>query len=338
MTPDRTALTIAAGTSQIPHAIRRVVKRAFTLVELLVVIAIIGILVALLLPAVQAAREAARRTECTNHLKQMGLALHNSHDIYRGIHPGRLTSGGWATWHELLLPFMEMEDLAEALEVEKHYIYKDPNVVKQLVPHFFCPSRTRTTKLGSIPGLVPGALSDYAMNGGDGLLYPYYMDQSTGELWNGVATSTHDNRAVGGSYNGIIVGSGSNERYVNWKCILKFRSVTDGLSQTLFYGEKYIHPEHQGEAAWGDGPFSNDDWPSVGVRVAGPAYPLARSDSDTSIVQDIINMPFGGEHPGICLFTFGDGSVHALSTSINTTALGFLANRHDGNVVPEDAF
>jgi prepilin-type N-terminal cleavage/methylation domain-containing protein len=97
-------------------------RRAFTLVELLVVIAIIGVLVALLLPAVQAAREAARRTQCTNHLKQIGLALHNYHSTHRsfpfGKGPSYPGAQGYARWscHALMLPFMEQTALHDTLD------------------------------------------------------------------------------------------------------------------------------------------------------------------------------------------------------------------------------
>ena len=85
--------------------------RGFTLVELLVVIAIIGVLVALLLPAVQAAREAARRMQCQNNLKQIGLASHNFHDVYRRAAAGRISPTTGLSWHVYILPFIEQQNL-----------------------------------------------------------------------------------------------------------------------------------------------------------------------------------------------------------------------------------
>ena len=85
-------------------------RRGFTLIELLVVIAIIAVLIALLLPAVQQAREAARRTQCKNNLKQMGLALHNYHDTYNGFPNGNIASaaGGWGmSWYMRILPYVD---------------------------------------------------------------------------------------------------------------------------------------------------------------------------------------------------------------------------------------
>jgi len=110
------------------------IRAGFTLVELLVVIAIIGLLVALLLPAIQAAREAARRTECSNKLKQIGLALHNYHDTYNVFPPGAITkttscslntgntrTDGGAPWTVLTLPFMEQSSLHDRFDFSKPF-------------------------------------------------------------------------------------------------------------------------------------------------------------------------------------------------------------------------
>ena len=320
--------------------------KAFTLVELLVVIAIIGILVALLLPAVQAAREAARRIQCVNNLKQLGLAVHNFHDTHQAVPPCSLTGGGHLTWFYQILPYMELTALHDQfLEGHKYYV-QPPAAVQTQVPHYYCPSRSRTERLsvngnsrGGATQINGGSLTDYAMNAGDGELYPWWgggwpyvgnLDQ------NGVASSTYKN----GTSSGILTGtySGGSDPwniYTEWKAQIKFRSITDGLSKTLLAGEKFVHPNKEGRIWDGDGAVWSDDGTVGKVRVAGPRYPLAQSDTDPTVLSDSHNMPFGGPHPGICQFVKCDGSVHALNTSTNTTVLGYLANRFDNQVIPD---
>ena len=154
----------------------------FTLVELLVVIAIIGILVALLLPAVQAAREAARRTQCTNHLKQVGLAVHNFHQVRNGVPPAHLTGGGHATWLVLIMPYLEQSAQYERYDIERTYYVQPLEVIQTQVPFYYCPSRRSPPQLsvtgdgrGSVPHR-PGALNDYALCGGDGTYVPWYSE------------------------------------------------------------------------------------------------------------------------------------------------------------------
>ena len=147
---------------------------AFTLVELLVVIAIIGVLVALLLPAVQAAREAARRTQCTNNLKQIGLALQNHHDAQKWFPQNRLPCRN-ATWLVAILPYMEEGIAADLWDPQKSYHFQPPKAVQTQVSAFYCPTRRSAPQL-SIDGdsrtgvsHVPGALGDYAGCMGDGI-------------------------------------------------------------------------------------------------------------------------------------------------------------------------
>ena len=155
-------------------------NRGFTLVELLVVIAIIGILIALLLPAVQAARESARRTQCSNNLKQIGVALHSFESTYEAVPPAYIGGTGFATWAVLILEFMEQSNLYEQANVEIQYFAMDESAQKTQVLAYYCPSRRSPPQLSvdgdGDPGCnIPhntGALMDYAMCAGDGYTFP----------------------------------------------------------------------------------------------------------------------------------------------------------------------
>src|SRR5688500_2633618 len=150
-------------------------RRAFTLVELLVVIAIIGVLVALLLPAVQAAREASRRTHCRNNLRQIGLAVTNHHDAKGHYPPGRVREDQFgASWAFELLPYMEQQQIHQAFD-ESLRVDDDRNAqaMRTPVPAFYCPSRRQPVADRDFddddgPTLKPGvaAAGDYAANSG----------------------------------------------------------------------------------------------------------------------------------------------------------------------------
>ena len=315
-------------------------KSGFTLVELLVVIAIIGILIALLLPAVQAAREAARKTECANNLKQIGLAVHSFHDANGGIPPAYVSGGGHTTWMVLILPFIDGANKLAQFDIDWTYYVQTDSAIQQQISYYYCPSRRQPPHLsvnGDDRGPVahrPGAMCDYAMNAGDGAYTPWQTAPYGG---NGMARNTryaNPDGAWSGPGSGVLHGSSPHATYTGWKIQRTFADVTDGLSNTLMVGEKYVHPQHWGESAWGDSSCYNDDNAKVAFRLAGPGFSIVRARVDLVISHEVAWYSFGSYHTGgLCQFVLGDGSVRTIEPTINTVQLGWLANIRDGKVV-----
>ena len=147
-------------------------KSGFTLVELLVVVSIIGLLVGLLLPAVQSVREAARRTQCANNLKQIGLAIQNYEAAHMQIPPSR-PADGFLTWPVFLLPWLEQENLFDRFDPQALYMDQDPEALENGTPVMICPSR-RTgipLSLAEARDFPRGAVGDYAGNAGSHLAF-----------------------------------------------------------------------------------------------------------------------------------------------------------------------
>ncbi len=291
----------------------------FTLVELLVVIAIIGILVALLLPAVQAAREAARRNSCTNHLKQLGLAVQMHHDAKRRYPMGRTGTDQFAVaWGFQLLPFLEENPVFEAYN-ERARVDDDTNALAMRTPVevFNCPSRRppaadRDFDNNDSPSLVPGvgARGDYAANAGITTLVGFV---------NGTDRAAPVNRAeVGPMYSFSKISA---------------RRVRDGLSHTLAVGERHIPPvpanASAGQAHYlqGDTAFFAGDNRETVLR--GAAGGLAGDRDDPSREK------FGSVHSGITLFAFLDGHVGPIENGIEESELAALSAIGDGRVVSQ---
>ena len=327
----------------------------FTLVELLVVIAIIGILIAFLLPAVQAAREAARRMQCVNNLKQIGLAIHNFHDSQNALPPSRQAChhGTWAT---ILWPYLEQGAATGQWDEELSYHYQPVTSRTVQVPGYYCPSRRSPPQLSvsgdDFGGNIPhreGGLADYAVVFGDGRLnawtplysWPLHWDYPP-EYVPGSFCGAGPFVGTGVSMGPIVCPQGSGGpgdfRFVGNELAFKFKHVADGLSKTLFVGEKHVPTDYFGINQHGDSSAYNSDNLLISARVAGPGYGLVRNPDWNDYYHGTgWNLYFGGPHIGVCLFVFGDGHVVGLGTDINETVLGYLATKDKGEVIPNYA-
>lgn len=302
----------------------RVAKTGFTLIELLVVIAIIGMLVALLLPAVQQARESARRSQCANNLKQIGLAIHNFEGSRRTLPSSRL-GPQHATWFIQILPYMEQDNLYAQWKLNDPYYLQAPTARTTAVAAFSCPTR-RGPMLSSqfeisstgIPDTqqYPGVMGDYAGNGG----------QFAGAIVDAVlcnGTLCQANATVNGS------------QLTETKSQVRLADIRDGTSHTFLVGEKHVPQSKYGQSgpSFGDGAIYNGDFPRNYNRIAGlPKFNLGTGPNDLSGPW---HCKFGSDHPGICQFVFSDGHVAALSTSVDINVLNRLAVKNDGEPVED---
>lgn len=296
------------------------VRVAFTLIELLVVIAIIGVLVGLLLPAVQNAREAGRRSQCANNLKQMGLAVHSYENTRTFLPPARIWDH-YATWMVQILPHMEASSLYDQWDMADQY-YNQPQAVREAhVPTLFCPSRRTPAQIArdtpdSGGAQATGSASDYAGCAGSENTYP-----ANNPVW-----------FDGPDANGVIVSgrilTQAAGKVITWKAMIHFNDITDGLSCTTLIGEKNV-PKTQLLTSVGDGSIWNGDHEWNYCRIMKPGYPLAQSINDTTNWQ----YNFGSWHPNLCQFVFCDGSVHSLQKTADTTLLQYLIQRNDGQTV-----
>jgi prepilin-type N-terminal cleavage/methylation domain-containing protein len=308
-------------------AARNPLRQGFTLVELLVVIAIIGILVALLLPAIQSAREAARRSQCTNNLKQIGLAI----QLYESTHkfmPMSREGCHHYTWASALWPFLEEGSIAQQWHPTDPFWFQSLANIQYQVPTYYCPTRRSPPQLSQPPcddRFAPfrgAALSDYAVVIGD--------DDGPWDSW---TLATSEKMKPAGCF--VVAtcrceGGLPNLRFLgNCKHYIQLKMVQDGLSKMLLVGEKHVPVAKVGHADGGDcSVYSADVLINLG-RFAGVQYPLAVTPNENSTYS------FGSSHTGICQFVFGDGGVRALPVSLDSVVLGYLANRRDGNVVPD---
>lgn len=318
-------------------------RRGFTLIELLVVIAIIAVLIALLLPAVQQAREAARRTQCRNNLKQFGLALHNYHDVHQTLPPGAIVVplpppdflGGWANANALLLPYFEQRNLYDLYNSELRWDQQSPAVAQTVIKTFLCPSSPSSDTV-----VQP-------LFGPAGLNFP------TGDTY--AVTHYIFNKGATDAWCYPAKQPASEKGMFDLTRATRFRDVTDGLSNTFAMGEgdtsapvchgvgcttpamTLTGETARAENGWIIGESNYDALVAMGLVGGGifgcTVESLNKSPvTDTSAVFFALNdcrsslnggphstSNFRSAHEGGGLFLLGDGSARFVSENVDQT-------------------
>jgi prepilin-type N-terminal cleavage/methylation domain-containing protein/prepilin-type processing-associated H-X9-DG protein len=297
----------------------RLCRRAFTLIELLIVIAIVGMLLAFLIPAVQSARESARRTQCTNNLKQIGVALQSYHSRFNILPPGYLTrvdpadrddlGPGWS-WASMLLRDIELGNIAPLVDFNKPI--EDPAnraAILVSVPSFQCPSDGLFAEIVAVP--------KYAVNDAP--------DRMAGSNYVGsVGTIRQTCKVCRDKADGVFF---RNSR-------TRLDKITDGTSKTLAIGER----NHQlSSPTWG-GVVAKSmivDNLKPGKVAAGPAYVLGTTflhgDEEELEVRsrETVAEIFGSDHAGVINFAFCDGSVRAIDTTVDDAIYMAMSTTQD---------
>jgi prepilin-type N-terminal cleavage/methylation domain-containing protein/prepilin-type processing-associated H-X9-DG protein len=335
--------------------IRRPSRRGFTLIELLVVIAIIAVLIGLLLPAVQKVRESANRMQCTNNLKQIGLALHSYHDSMNSFPPGYIDGNtdpnstpdndvgpGWG-WASFLLPYMEQANLYRQINFNVAVgVGVNTAVSQQSLKLFLCPSDGSQPTFpvydsGFSRPLVTVAFGNYVGCNG----------------WEECFAGAGGNPQAGGGTDGLAGGfgrAGVGLFYRNSR--IRFADVTDGVSNTIFVGERssnHAPSTWTGAVAGGRCPAWMAIQPPV-PYLPPPGPPYDNADFGEALVLAHGNgthLPnadfpifdpdtFYSFHPNGANFLFGDGSVHFLSSTINPSTYQYLCTIAGGERFPTD--
>jgi len=299
-------------------------SRGFTLVELLVVIAIIAMLVVMLLPAVQAARESARRMQCVNNHKQIALAVLNFHDAYRVFPPSMKTDslhrfGASA----LILPFMEEAAVTDRMDLDGAIVARENwEGLKTLFPVYHCPSADENQMLflvESIPGVEDTGETNYAP----------ITTYRTNARRDGTGTRLHYART------GISFGGEEGESAIHYNSEHRLRDVSDGTSKTFLYGECDSEQDHPSTLAIKDMYNSDDGCPNRNCY--GGLYWCY----DNALTTGWGINAWGGmweatvtsRHPGGANLSFLDGHVAYLEEDVDQNVLISLTTR-DGSLAP----
>ena len=299
-------------------------RRGFTLIELLVVIAIIAILVALLLPAVQQAREAARRTQCRNNLKQMGLAVHNYHDTHRVFPPGNMFHNSNAlrpmiNWGLAILPYIERASLWH--QYDSNLLNTDianRPVLQTLIPTYLCPSDIHSERLieprqGGYGEIAPGSYKGVSGISISGRFWDFQPHMDDTPILNNQGRR------------GVLHFTGRNGHGCE-----NFAAVGDGTSNSLLIGEFHTVTAIRDKAFWGA------TFNFLSLATAQRPSPL-RGTADWAQCDSIFpfnrcNRAFASVHEGGVQYLFLDGSARFLSENLDGGTFLNLATIDGGEV------
>lgn len=304
----------------------RVNRPGFTLVELLVVIAIIGVLIALLLPAVQQAREAARRMQCSNNMKQIGLGLQNYHDTHKVFPPAWFNRGH--LWSGRILPFIEQNNLYETLLFGESDNWApagpNENACGTFINSYFCPTMPigEHYTYNKIKDRVP---MSYLGNSGT---------LASGDKANQITPSYGPLSLQSLDQNGVIFGCKAQ----------RFADIQDGTSNTIAVGEAQTDPKFvkdgQGIDHWYIGSNQIDPCRCDGSNhggefseaVGSAAVRMNARIHEPGVVGHLLELSFGSYHPGGAMFNRCDGSVSFIPDTINFNTYQALFTRNNGEV------
>ncbi|RLS57287.1 MAG: DUF1559 domain-containing protein [Planctomycetota bacterium] len=320
--------------------------RGFTLIELLVVIAIIAVLIALLLPAVQQAREAARRSTCKNNLKQYGLALHNYHETYNTLPPGANYSGQWNNycvgWQVRILPFADQSPLYNLMDFSAggsvgaagvDLLLPNGKYLRQMdTPYSKCPTDASPSPDGNwAQASYGGSLGSQRTDSANGACQPYFTPGTHFANPGGSAGhgNTTEKRYIAGIFGRVL-----SEK-------ITFADITDGTSNTIMVGEILPACSDHGGGWWHFNGMANahssTSVPINTMTTCNAPYSRPNPPFPTCTAQSNWNLSWGfrSGHVGGAHFLLGDGSVRFISENLDYNTYQNLGTRNDGKVIGE---
>ena len=300
-------------------------RRGLTLVELLVVIAIVALLVALLLPAVQGAREAARRTQCGNNLRQLGLALLAHESSFGTLPCGGAKAGHQLSWHAVILPRIEQRPLFDRIDWQTTggYPVNRPLSRDNAVATFFCPTNPADTWRGTWGTSLEGGVHCYTQHY-NGVAGPVGTNPATGSAYPHVTSSAfHPQCSAGGSIQNGERGGFAQGGVLFVDSQVPIAAIRDGASNTLAIGERPL-----GETSWLAGTSHSVPWPCDAAAFKNLLHPINHViPADAVPIAGGNSRPFGSRHPGGAQFVFCDGAVRFLAETTELALLRALASR-----------